>query len=154
MNRLKRLGIVLLLLLVAAFALAGVLSMTRGTPVEMVISEGPDAPPAVSDPLFERMFELYTGTHVGGGNKVTCPSGFHCTLACGNNACRDVDCASAASCAITCSGNNSCDAITCGGGPCTVNCSGSGTCADVDCRDACATAPRITFAKSRRAPCC
>lgn len=70
MTRLKRLGIVLLLLLVAAFALAGVLSMTRGTPVEMVISEGPDAPPAVSDPLFERMFELYTGTHVAGGNKV------------------------------------------------------------------------------------
>ncbi len=70
MRRLKRLGIVLLAVMIGAFALAGVLSMTRGTPVEMVISEGADAPPAVSDPLFEQMFELYTGTHVGGGNKV------------------------------------------------------------------------------------
>ena len=70
MRRLKRLGIVLLAVLIGAFALAGVLSMTRGTPVEMVISEGAGAPPAVSDPLFEQTFELYTGTHIAGGNKV------------------------------------------------------------------------------------
>jgi cardiolipin synthase len=70
MRRLKRLGIVLLAVLIGAFALAGVLSMTRGTPVEIVISEGEGAPPAIGDPLFEQMFELYTGTHIGGGNKV------------------------------------------------------------------------------------
>ncbi|HET9426190.1 MAG TPA: phospholipase D-like domain-containing protein, partial [Gemmatimonadaceae bacterium] len=70
MNRLKRLGIVLLAILVGFFALSGVLSMTRGTPVEIVISEGAGAPPAVSDPLFEQIFELYTGTHVAGGNRV------------------------------------------------------------------------------------
>jgi cardiolipin synthase len=70
MRRLKRLGIVLLVLLIGWFALAGVLSVTRGTPVEMVISEGAGAPPAVGDSLFEEMFELYTGTHIAGGNKV------------------------------------------------------------------------------------
>src|SRR4051812_5186212 len=70
MRRLKRLSIVLLVLLLGAFALAGVLSMTRGTPVEMVISEGADAPPSVGDSLFEQMFELYTGTHIAGGNRV------------------------------------------------------------------------------------
>ena len=70
MRRLKRLGLVILGILVLAFALAGVLTMTRGTPVEMVISEGPLGPPAIGDSLFERMFELYTGTHVAPGNKV------------------------------------------------------------------------------------
>ena len=60
----------LLVLLIGAFALAGVLSMTRGTPVEMVISEGPSGPPAVGDSLFETMFELYTGTDITSGNKV------------------------------------------------------------------------------------
>ncbi len=70
MRRLKRLGIVLLAVLIGAFALAGVLSMTRGTPVEMVISEGPGGPPAVGDSLFEQMFELYTGTHIFPGNRV------------------------------------------------------------------------------------
>ena len=70
MRRLKRLGIVLLVVLLSAFALSGVLSMTRGTPVEMVISEGPGRPPAVGDSLFEQMFELYTGTDISSGNTV------------------------------------------------------------------------------------
>jgi cardiolipin synthase A/B len=70
MRRLKRLGLVLLAILVAAFALVGVLTMTRGTPVEIVISEGAEGPPAVTDSLFERVFELYTGTHISAGNRV------------------------------------------------------------------------------------
>ena len=70
MRRLKRLGIVLLMLIIGVFALACVLSMTRGTPVEMVISEGIGGPPPIGDSLFEKMFELYTGTHISGGNKV------------------------------------------------------------------------------------
>jgi hypothetical protein len=70
MNRLKRLSVVLLILLLGSFAMAGVLSVTRGTPIEKVASEGESAPPAVSDPLFEQTFELYTGTHVAGGNTV------------------------------------------------------------------------------------
>jgi cardiolipin synthase len=70
MRRLKRLGLVLLAVLIGAFALAGALSFTRGTPVEMVIGEGPGGPPAIGDSLFEQFFELYTGTHVAGGNHV------------------------------------------------------------------------------------
>lgn len=70
MSRLKRLSIVLLILLLSWFAMVGVLSLTRGTPVEIVVSEGPGAPPAVSDPLFEQIFELYTGTHISSGNVV------------------------------------------------------------------------------------
>jgi cardiolipin synthase len=70
MRRLKRLAVVLLVILLAGFALSGILSMTRGTPVEMVISEGPGGPPAVGDSLFEEMFELYTGAHISSGNRV------------------------------------------------------------------------------------
>jgi cardiolipin synthase A/B len=70
MRRLKRLGLVLLAILVLAFALAGALSMTRGTPIEMVISEGHLGPPAIGDSLFEQIFELYTGTHISPGNRV------------------------------------------------------------------------------------
>jgi cardiolipin synthase len=70
MNRLKRLGIVLLALLVGGFALIGILSLTRGTPVEFVVTEGAGMPPAVDDSLFEKTFELYTGTHIDAGNRV------------------------------------------------------------------------------------
>jgi cardiolipin synthase len=70
MSRVKRLGVVLGALVVIAFAMIGILSVTRGTPVEMVVTEGAGAPPAVTDSLFERMFELYTGTHVAPGNMV------------------------------------------------------------------------------------
>src|SRR5262245_19791246 len=70
MRRIKRLGIVLLAVLIGAFALAGVMSMIRGTPLEMVISEEAGGPPAIGDSLFEQMFELYTGTHIFAGNKV------------------------------------------------------------------------------------
>jgi cardiolipin synthase len=70
MHRLKRLGIVLGGLVVVALALAGFLSITRGTPIDIVLSQGAEAPPAVDDSLFERTFELYTGTHVFSGNVV------------------------------------------------------------------------------------
>src|SRR4051812_49070243 len=70
MNRLKRLGIVLLVLLIGWLAMSGILSMTRGTPVEIVVTEGGGAPPGVDDSLFEKTFELYTGTHIDAGNRV------------------------------------------------------------------------------------
>ena len=70
MNRLKRLSVVLLVLLLASFAMVGILSITRGTPIEIVVTEGEGAPPAVTDPLFEQTFELYTGTHISSGNTV------------------------------------------------------------------------------------
>lgn len=51
--------------------LIGVLSITRGTPVEQVIAEGDrGGPPRVSDPLFPRTIELFTGTHIDPGNSV------------------------------------------------------------------------------------
>lgn len=70
MARLKRIGIFVLAFLVVALALIGLLTVTRGTPVRMVIAEGAAGPPAVTDSLFSRVFELYTGTHMEAGNSV------------------------------------------------------------------------------------
>jgi cardiolipin synthase len=69
--RLKRLGIVLGVLIVGALALAGILSITRGTPVQAVVAIGDkDGPPALQDSLFSRAMELYTGLHLTAGNAV------------------------------------------------------------------------------------
>ncbi len=65
----KRIGLVLVLLILVLFALIGVLAITRGTPVQMVVSED-HGPPAVGDSLFGRSFELFTGTHIDPGTKV------------------------------------------------------------------------------------
>lgn len=70
MSRLKRVGFVLLVATVLALALVGVLSVTRGTPVSYVVTMSDLGPPAVSDSLFERTFELFTGTHIYPGNVV------------------------------------------------------------------------------------
>jgi cardiolipin synthase A/B len=70
MSRLKRVGLVLLVVLVLALALIGLLTVTRGTPVGAVVTLSDSSPPAVSDSLFERTFELFTGTHVYPGNSV------------------------------------------------------------------------------------
>ena len=69
--RLKRVSVVLGILFVAAFALIGILSMTRGTPVQAVVSIGDaNGPPAVTDPLFARSMSLYTGIQLTQGNAV------------------------------------------------------------------------------------
>jgi cardiolipin synthase len=70
MHRLKRIAIVALGILVCALALIGVLTITRGTPVARVVTLSDSGPPAVSDSLFERTFELFTGTHIYAGNAV------------------------------------------------------------------------------------
>jgi cardiolipin synthase len=70
MSRLKRVGLVVLGVTVAALALIGVLTITRGTPVGSVVTLSDSGPPAVTDSLFERTFELFTGTHVYPGNVV------------------------------------------------------------------------------------
>ena len=71
MSRLKRLGIVLVGAVVFLFALVGVLTMTRGTPVRMVIARGDrGGPPPVTDSLFARTIELYTGLHLEPGHRV------------------------------------------------------------------------------------
>src|SRR5437868_9860776 len=64
MSRLKRVSLVVLGAVVAALALIGVLSITRGTPVGRVVTLSDSGPPAVTDSLFERTFELFTGTHI------------------------------------------------------------------------------------------
>jgi cardiolipin synthase len=52
-------------------ALVGLLTVTHTTPVHTVISPRLGGePPAVSDPLFNRLMELYTGTHLSDGNRV------------------------------------------------------------------------------------
>jgi cardiolipin synthase len=72
MNRLKRLAIVLSVVLVGTFALFGIRTLTRGTPVRMVVGDGTaeGGPPAVDDSIFEQTIELYTAAHVYPGNAV------------------------------------------------------------------------------------
>src|SRR5207248_9949179 len=53
------------------FALIGVLTITRGTPVEYVLAKGdPRGPPSPDDPLFRRTIELNTGVQLEQGNAV------------------------------------------------------------------------------------
>src|SRR5215207_883923 len=67
----KRIGIALLVLGVIALALIGLLQVTRGTPVQVVLAKGDGSgPPAPTDSLFLRTIELYTGTHIEPGNRV------------------------------------------------------------------------------------
>jgi len=70
MSSIKRVGLIVLLAVVLALALIGVLSVTRGTPIGSVVTLSDSGPPAVTDSLFERTFELFTGTHVYSGNAV------------------------------------------------------------------------------------
>ena len=71
MSIIKYITFIAALLLALVLALIGVLSVTRDTPIKNVIAEGDrDGPPSVSDPLFPRSIELYTGTHIDPGNKV------------------------------------------------------------------------------------
>jgi cardiolipin synthase len=67
--RVKRVGVVLVVLLISALALVGVLSITRGTPVKAVVAIGDkDGPPGITDSLFTRSMELFTGLHLTRGN--------------------------------------------------------------------------------------
>ena len=69
MLRAKRLGVVLGLLILGSLTLVGVLSITRGTPVKAVVAIGKkDGPPAITDSLFSRMMQLYTGLNMTPGN--------------------------------------------------------------------------------------
>ncbi|MEO7713785.1 MAG: phospholipase D-like domain-containing protein, partial [Gemmatimonadaceae bacterium] len=69
--RLKRVSVVLGILAVGAFTLIGILSLTRGTPVQAVVSIGDaNGPPAVTDSLFARSMSLYTGIQLTQGNAV------------------------------------------------------------------------------------
>jgi cardiolipin synthase len=70
MSQLRRAVLLILAIVVLALALIGLLTVTRGTPVGAVVTLGDSGPPAVNDSLFERTFELFTGTHVFAGNNV------------------------------------------------------------------------------------
>jgi cardiolipin synthase len=70
-ERLERLGIVVIGVVIAYLAFVGLLSITRGTPVQTVIAEGDrGGVPAPTDSLFARTMEMYTGTHIGPGTRV------------------------------------------------------------------------------------
>ena len=69
--RLKRVSIVVGLFFLIALALIGALSVTRGTPVHAVVAIGDaNGPPTITDSLFARSMELYTGLHITAGNAV------------------------------------------------------------------------------------
>jgi cardiolipin synthase A/B len=71
MNAPARVGLVLLGVILVLLALVGLLTMTRGTPVQMVLAVGDrDGPPMVRDSLFTRTMELYTGVHIETSNRV------------------------------------------------------------------------------------
>ena len=70
MSRLKRIGLVFVAVTLVALAMVGALTITRGTPVAAVVTLSDSGPPQVSDTLFERTFELFTGTHIYSGNAV------------------------------------------------------------------------------------
>ncbi len=70
MARFKRVSLIVLTSGVGALALLGLLTVTRGTPVAYVVTLSDNGPPRVSDSLFERTFELFTGTHISSGNVV------------------------------------------------------------------------------------
>lgn len=71
MGILKYTLLTLAVILVFTLVLVGLLSLTRGAYVRTVIAEGDtEGPPGVSDPLFPRTIELFTGTHIEPGNKL------------------------------------------------------------------------------------
>jgi cardiolipin synthase A/B len=71
MGILKYGALTIVLILALMLMLIGILSVTRGATVRTVIAEGDKGgPPDVSDPLFPRTIELFTGTHIEDGNKV------------------------------------------------------------------------------------
>lgn len=71
MSLVRYTAVVITVVFLMVLLIVGVLSVTRSTPVTNVIAMGDhEGPPAVSDTLFARTFELFTGTHVLPGNSV------------------------------------------------------------------------------------
>ena len=66
----KRLGAVLGVLATLAFALIGLLTVTRGTPVRRVLAAGDEQLPGVRDSLFIRTMQLFSGMKIENGNAV------------------------------------------------------------------------------------
>jgi cardiolipin synthase len=70
MHKVKRLAATLGVVLLIMFALVGVLSITRGTPLRRVVYDARTRPPAVGDSSFRDLIALLTGTHLEPGNRV------------------------------------------------------------------------------------
>jgi cardiolipin synthase len=71
MTILRYAAVIVVVLIAGILALVGVLSLTHAPAVKQVIAEGDsEGPPHVGDSLFSRSMELYTGTHIEGGNEV------------------------------------------------------------------------------------
>ncbi len=71
MTVLKRVGLVVLTLIILMLCGIAILTMARGTPVHSVLVPGATSlPPAVADPLYSRTLELFAGTHIEPGNRV------------------------------------------------------------------------------------
>jgi cardiolipin synthase A/B len=68
---LKRAGLLMLVLAVLAFALVGLLTVTRGTPVSTVLAiDDRGRPPAPGDSLFVETMELFSAVHLDPVNSV------------------------------------------------------------------------------------
>lgn len=71
MTILKYAALSILVILAVVMILIGILSVTRDQTVQQVIAEGDhEGPPPVTDSLFARSFELFTGTHLEPGNTI------------------------------------------------------------------------------------
>jgi cardiolipin synthase A/B len=66
----KKISIGVVVLLVLGFALIGVLSVTRGSPVRSVLAVGDTRLPGVRDSLFSHTIELFAGMRLEPGNKL------------------------------------------------------------------------------------
>lgn len=70
MSRPKRILATLGIIVVTLLALIGLLSITRGTPLRHVTYAAGERSPAVSDPQFLSIMELFAGVHLKPGNRV------------------------------------------------------------------------------------
>ncbi|MGQ0562340.1 MAG: phospholipase D-like domain-containing protein [Gemmatimonadota bacterium] len=70
MRRLKVASLFLLGIVLAIFALIGLLYVTRGTPARVVLAFGDSAAPAIGDPSFVRSIELLTRTDLADGHRI------------------------------------------------------------------------------------
>lgn len=70
MINVKRLGAIVGMMVLSLLALVGLLSLTRGTPMEHVVRAPGDAAPRVSDSSFRDVIALSAGMHLEPGNRV------------------------------------------------------------------------------------
>jgi cardiolipin synthase len=69
-SALKKLALAVGILVILGFALIGVLSVTRGSPVRSVLAVGDTQLPGVRDSVFARTLELFAGIHIEPGNRI------------------------------------------------------------------------------------